>query len=107
MKSLKSWLLKHRKPFSFVIYFLCIFIPVIYSVAFAQTSCSYTVNEAWKSHFPFDLVYPVGVPYVPSDACPVVNFWGQERPVCSIKQVTAIVKNLVLARTAIKGIFSI
>ncbi|MHC5855218.1 hypothetical protein [Nostoc sp.] len=62
------------------------------------------IPDSWKDHFPFDLVYPIGTVYQASDACPTIDFWGVNRKVCAVPQMTAVLKNLILARVAVRGL---
>lgn len=75
--------------------------------AWADSTCTVEVASSWKDHFPFDLIYPIGKEYVPTGKCPTINFWGLDREVCSIPQLTAIIKIPILARLAIKGLFEL
>jgi hypothetical protein len=75
----------------------------------AIDDCNNIVNipDEWKNHFPFDLVYPVGDAYTSSHDCPTITFWGVDRQVCTIPQITAVVKNVFLAKVAITGLFQL
>jgi hypothetical protein len=65
----------------------------------------------WKQHFPFDLIFPDSGSLPPSvdpaSECPVINFLGVDREVCTIKTLTAIVKNVFFFKIIIQGLFQL
>lgn len=107
MKKIQSIFKRYQHFILFI--FLIFNIILNSSVAQAVVDCNNISNipESWKNHFPFDLVYPVGLPVSPASSCPIINFWGQDREVCSIKQLTAILKNIFLLKVAIQGLINL
>lgn len=65
------------------------------------------VSASWRDRFPFDLVYPVGSQFNNPNVCPKIDFWGKQREVCSVGTITKIVKNAVLFKIAIQGLFTL
>lgn len=97
-----------KLKFELIVFCLCTFISILVSASPAGAiNCSLPVQDEWKNHFPFDLVYPAPSEFQPSSECPTINFWGKDRSVCSIQQLTQILKNLILARVSLRGLFSV
>lgn len=95
------------KRLEFIVFVVIVFCGVIQALPALAIDCSIQIDPGWKNHFPFDLIYPIAPAGQPASGCPTINFWGKDREVCSIPQVTAIVKNLILARVAIRGLFQL
>ena len=91
-----------------IVFFLLITFFTIVLPAAAESDCITSSPPAeWKSHFPFDLIYPIGKEYTSPDACPKITFWGSEREVCSVKTITGIVKNVFLFKIVIQSLFTL
>jgi hypothetical protein len=91
----------------FVLLVCVVAFTVFSSLPALAEGCSLVIPNSWKEHFPFDLVYPVGSAYQSPSGCPTIDFWGEKQPVCAIPQFTAVIKNIVLANIAIKGLLQL
>jgi hypothetical protein len=109
MSSITRWI-PHRSVYykiRFVLTCIIVFITIFASVPAFASGCDIVIPSVWKEHFPFDLIYPIGSVYNAPNTCPTINFWGENQQVCAIPQLTAVLKNVILANIAIKGLFAL
>lgn len=84
---------------------------------FAQTSSDIpfpncidpgNLPTSWQSHFPFDLVYPIGLNGQPIDtSCTSITLWGVTRQLCSVMQLAQMLKNVFLLKLVIQSLLTL
>ena len=65
-------------------------------------SAGFQIKDEWKTKFPFDMVYPVGMPVTDiTTKCPVLEFFGEQKEMCSIMQIARLCKSAFMAKIVI------
>lgn len=67
------------------------------------------IPDAWKTKFPFDLVYPVeslGTPNLESE-CPTITIFGIDRQACAPHMMANVAKDAFLLSIALRSIFAL
>jgi hypothetical protein len=68
----------------------------------SDSTGGFTVPDAWKSKFPFDLVYPISSPHSDlSSKCPKITLWGIDYELCSAMMLTQIAKTVFIVKLGI------
>lgn len=121
---------KNTPKFKFNIWFISVFFSIFFNLSapiVAQVagdynfSCSITssnpnqpssqtfeVPEAWKSKFPFDLIYPISsLPSTNASTCTTVTLWGVTRDLCAVSQILSIAKIAFMLKFVLSSILSL